>query len=165
MSFKMIKSYYSSAGKEFNFIVIDDNDIEDLADEFRIQLNDKFAEAGEVYDYVVAERSELADQLAHAQRLESLGMLAGGVAHDFNNYIHAILGHADLIAYNQSLDDKSRRHLEKIIAMSSLPLYLIPAASDAASNPLAAVIPPLIILISISYSIKLTIFSVFKVKS
>lgn len=40
--FKMMKSYYNAQGKEFNFIVIDDNDIEDLAEEFRIQLNDQY---------------------------------------------------------------------------------------------------------------------------
>ena len=64
------------------------------------------------------EKARLNDELAHSQRLEALGQLAGGVAHDFNNNIHAILGHADLIAYNQALDDKSRRHLEKIIAIA-----------------------------------------------
>ena len=40
--FKMMKSYYSNSGQEFNFIVIDDTDIEELADEFRIQLNDQY---------------------------------------------------------------------------------------------------------------------------
>ena len=67
---------------------------------------------------LAAEKARLNDELAHSQRLEALGQLAGGVAHDFNNNIHAILGHADLIAYNQSLDDKSHRHLEKIIAIA-----------------------------------------------
>ena len=40
--FKMMKSYYNAQGQEFNYIVIDDNDIEDLAEEFRIQLNDLY---------------------------------------------------------------------------------------------------------------------------
>lgn len=40
--FKMMKSFFSNAGKDFNFIIIDDTDIEELADEFRIQLNDEY---------------------------------------------------------------------------------------------------------------------------
>ena len=40
--FKMMKSYYSALGKEFNYIIIDDTDIADLSDELRIQFEDRY---------------------------------------------------------------------------------------------------------------------------
>ena len=61
------------------------------------------------------EREELREQLTHAQRLESVGELAGGVAHDFNNYLHAIQGHLDILTYmHQIEDEKVNTHLDRI---------------------------------------------------
>ncbi len=46
---------------------------------------------------VQAEKARLEAELLHAQKLESVGRLAGGVAHDFNNMLTVILGYAELI--------------------------------------------------------------------
>ena len=61
-----------------------------------------------------AEKQALTEQLFHAQRLESLGVLAGGVAHDFNNCIHSILGHVDMGIMMNSEHPEFCKRLERI---------------------------------------------------
>jgi signal transduction histidine kinase len=67
---------------------------------------------------LAAEKAQLAEQLAHTQRIESLGMLAGGIAHDFNNYIHAILGHIDVVTYMYEQKPEIQAHLQKVVTIA-----------------------------------------------
>jgi len=62
------------------------------------------------------ERRKLDRKVQHAQRLESLGMLAGGIAHDFNNILMAVLGHAELAMVKLSPMSPARNALEEIVA-------------------------------------------------
>jgi len=60
------------------------------------------------------ERSKLEQQMQHAQKLESLGVLAGGIAHDFNNILLVILGHAELALMRLNPASPARENLHKI---------------------------------------------------
>jgi len=61
-----------------------------------------------------AVRSRLEAQVLHAQKMESLGVLAGGVAHDFNNLLMGILGNVDLALADLSTDQSVRESLQEI---------------------------------------------------
>ncbi|HKD04930.1 MAG TPA: PAS domain S-box protein [Bryobacteraceae bacterium] len=56
----------------------------------------------------VTERRKLDEQLRHTQKLESLGVLAGGVAHDFNNLLVGIMGNTSLALEVLSTDNPAR---------------------------------------------------------
>jgi PAS domain S-box-containing protein len=62
------------------------------------------------------ERRLLREQLTHAQRLEAIGVLAGGVAHDFNNIITAISGYSELALgrLEQGAYDRIRGDIEQV---------------------------------------------------
>lgn len=51
---------------------------------------------------------------ANARRLESVGRLAGGVAHDFNNLMTAVIGYSDLVKQSFELDDPRRDDVAQI---------------------------------------------------
>ena len=64
----------------------------------------------------ITERKRLEEQFRQTQKMEAVGQLAGGVAHDFNNMLGVIIGHAEMALEKADLDDSLREDLEEIIA-------------------------------------------------
>jgi two-component system, cell cycle sensor histidine kinase and response regulator CckA len=62
----------------------------------------------------ITEQKELEDQFLQSQKMEAVGRLAGGVAHDFNNMLNVIFGYSDLINQELHQDDPLARYLTEI---------------------------------------------------
>ncbi|ADH85451.1 c-type heme family protein [Desulfurivibrio alkaliphilus] len=60
------------------------------------------------------EKATLEKQLHQAQKLESVGRLAGGVAHDFNNMLQGVIGFCDIMAAEMAPDDPQLENLRAI---------------------------------------------------
>jgi nitrogen-specific signal transduction histidine kinase/ActR/RegA family two-component response regulator len=61
-------------------------------------------------------KKKLEEQLRHAQRLESIGILAGGVAHDFNNILNVISGFGGMMDMKLAPDDPNKGYIHEILA-------------------------------------------------
>ncbi len=60
------------------------------------------------------ERKKLEEQLRHSQKMDAIGYLAGGVAHDFNNILTVILGYSQIVGMKENLDAGTLEGLRQI---------------------------------------------------
>jgi PAS domain S-box-containing protein len=65
-----------------------------------------------------AERANLEKQMLHAQKMDAIGTLAGGMAHDFNNILCAILGYTELALVSPEIKGVNRGNLEMVLKSS-----------------------------------------------
>lgn len=87
----------------------------------------------------ITERKTLEDQLRHSQKLEAVGTLAGGVAHEFNNILTAIIGCGTLSQMRLEKNHPARMYIDQILASSKraagLTKSLLAFSRKQISNP------------------------------
>lgn len=66
----------------------------------------------------ITDYKHLEEQLLHSRKLEAVGLLAGGVAHEFNNILMAIMGYGSLLKIKTGDDDPYKKYVDCILASS-----------------------------------------------
>ncbi len=79
-----------------------------------IQSKGKVLQHSIVHD--ITGQKFLAEQLRQSQKMEAIGQLAGGVAHDFNNILSVIMGYGGLLKMGENLNEQQRDRLDQIMA-------------------------------------------------
>ena len=66
----------------------------------------------------ITERKSIEERLRHSQKMDAIGQLAGGVAHDFNNMLGGIMGAAELLKRSRNLGEKEKRYIDMLMNAS-----------------------------------------------
>lgn len=71
------------------------------------------------------ERARLEKQMLHAQKMDAIGTLASGMAHDFNNILCAILGYTQLALVDEGIQGRSRDNLKAVLGSAERARHLV----------------------------------------
>jgi len=87
----------------------------------------------------ITDRKRMEEELLKIKKFESLGVLAGGIAHEFNNALTAITGHTELLEMDYSQDEKILNHTKTMMQsahrMAHLTSQLLAYAGGGKYNP------------------------------
>lgn len=89
------------------------DEIASLAGGINLML-DALAHAETEHALIKRESDHLHAQLLQAQKMEAIGTMAGGLAHDFNNMLNSIMGSNDLLRYELPLSHPAQEHIKRI---------------------------------------------------
>lgn len=73
----------------------------------------------------ITDRKHLETQILQAHKMEAIGTLAGGVAHDFNNILAAILGYTELVLYDVPRQSRAWENLHEVLAAAQRATALV----------------------------------------
>ena len=90
-----------------------DDELASMVDAINFMYS-KAMEAFRKLRHETAEKIKLEQQLLHVQKMESIGRLAAGVAHDFNNVLSVIIGYSDLLLGSIPSDDPVHEKIKRI---------------------------------------------------
>ncbi|OHE55561.1 MAG: hypothetical protein A2Z47_07480 [Thermodesulfovibrio sp. RBG_19FT_COMBO_42_12] len=89
----------------------------------------------------ITEKKAIQGQLLHSQKMESVGALAGGIAHNFNNLLTAILGYAELLLEYSDLDNDSKHRVKSIESASRKAGVLVSKLLSFARRDTSEILP------------------------
>ena len=89
----------------------------------------------------ITERKMLEAQVLQSQKLDSIGSFAGGIAHNFNNILTAILGYAEVLQSSGTLEEGSRQRIKNIETCARKAGIMVSTLLDFTRNVRSKILP------------------------
>ncbi len=91
--------------------------LEEVNEQLRLEISER--------KHAEEEKDKLQAQLLHAQKMEAIGQLAGGLAHDFNNVLTAIMGYGNLLLMKIDKNSPLKNYAENMLTASQRAATLV----------------------------------------